>query len=227
MIAAADLVGVWHRSLLRRPGRPDDRATMVTWVQGPRHFVDLRQERAGDHLLTREGFAGRLELDGDTATWHRELDLTPPTGTPDTGRLTLHPTAVGELPGTTDLLVEDGVHAPYVEHWWRDAGPLGARAVCAGGLDPSTHAPVILARAGDWFGLAHGNEVSLGRVEEHQPRQPHQPHRPHQPSRSTEIWRIERSSQPSRIGAVVQLGALHLDAVCGDQSLLPERRPPS
>jgi hypothetical protein len=203
----------------------------VTWVQGPCHFVDLRQRVVAGTPVAQEGFAGRFELDGDLATWHREIDLDPPGGLPDAGRLTLHRRAQGDLAGTTDLLVEDGVHLPYTEHWWRDASPVDgavcatgslagagsvcAGSVCAGGLEPSTGQAVVLVRAGSWFGFACGDEVSIGRVEDGAHDRTHH---------GAALWRVARSSLPRRVGEPLRLDDVRLVAVHGDRALLPRTR---
>jgi len=178
-VELGDLVGRWRRGLLRTPHAPDDRSSDVTWVQGPSRYVDLRLP-AGDPPVTaappaglddvapadllrlagRQGFAGTCRLAGGVASWQRRIDLQPPAPSPDEGRLTLLPRPAGELPGTSDLLVETGVHASYVEHWWRD-GPAGTLpAACASGHDEQGRT-VIVVRAGRFVGLARDRDVAL------------------------------------------------------------------
>lgn len=116
--------GVWRRSLLVRPDGTRDATGFVVWMQGLRHFVDLRQPAgrpcfagvATAHDLTwlqlawmarQEGFAGELVLDGGFVEWRRSLDFQPPSGVPDSARLWFE--------GAT--LVEQGRHAPYSERW--------------------------------------------------------------------------------------------------------------
>ncbi len=123
------LTGVWRRRWIERADGVRDDRTIVFWLQTPELFADIRipAERApcagarelGElddpalrTLLRQEGFAGRTELRGGVCHWHRELDFQPPTGTPDVGRL--------ERRGD-DLLIEEGVHVPYVEEWERVA----------------------------------------------------------------------------------------------------------
>ena len=175
----AQLVGRWRRGLLRAPNTADDVTSDVSWIQGPSRYVDLRlpaglptvtARSAGDLTLTdllllahRQGFAGTFRLAADVAGWHRAIDLQPPAPTPDVGRITLLPRAAGDLPGTTDLLVETGVHADYVEHWWRvvdDGDPPDLRAGCATGRDEFGRA-VVVVRAGRHVALARDRAAPL------------------------------------------------------------------
>lgn len=123
-----ELRGLWKRSLLARPGEPDDVTTLVDWLQGPSLFADLRSpsdrpdfsnvrrlrdlDRARiDWLATQEGFAGCLVAVGDAVEWRRVIDYQPPSEQADAGRLSME----------GDVLVEVGRDAPYLEHWRRDA----------------------------------------------------------------------------------------------------------
>lgn len=153
--------GAWERLLLSLPGQPVDTLTAVTWIQGPRYFVDLRQPhwlrgtvravclaelRMEDAhaLAAQQGFAGTFELSGEIATWVRAIDFQPPADLGDRGRL--------EADG--DLLVEHGVEADYIEYWQRGASAgdpqsMGARFVSVG-----DGCPVIVVRHGARFGYA-------------------------------------------------------------------------
>jgi hypothetical protein len=204
------LIGLWRRGLLRRPGAVDDRTTVVWWLQGPHHYVDLRQPSSPAAGHRSEGFAGVLQVRGGVAVWQRDVDLMPPTGLPDSGRLTLTPHTDADGVGAKDLLVEDGVHEPYVEHWWREPSAAGPSADAAG-RDLRTGAVVVAVRVGPWFGLARGGEISLGRVGELG-------------------WHIERSSLTTQVGRYVALPSPHdvrFDVVHGDETLLRQTDPGS
>ncbi len=121
MTQVHEVRGVWRRSLLLRPDGTRDATGFVVWMQGQRHFVDLRQPAGRPHfdgpdtltapqlawLARQEGFAGELVQDGVFVEWRRALDFQPPSGSPDSARLWFE--------GAT--LVEEGRHAPYVERW--------------------------------------------------------------------------------------------------------------
>lgn len=211
---AGSVLGLWQRLQLSRPGQPVDTLARVDWLQGPVHYVDLRQPAPSPAIKARclaaltheealllaaqEGFAGRLALAGDAAEWLRAIDFRP-SGLGDTGRL--------EARG--DLLVERGIAADYVEHWQREPAPRdavsgSARFTLADGRG------AILVRHGNRFGYARARavpldgplpdlvasakveqaralvdcEVSLGTI-------------------TPRGWRIERSSLPWRVGALL------------------------
>lgn len=125
---ADDMVGLWRRlSLVDADGEMDS-DTEVYWLQSHGLYVDLRIPPARpdftgicdiEHLrpeqlewLARvEGFAGRLTMEDDVATWHRDLDIQPPSSVADVGRL--------EKRG--DAMTEYGVLADYMEEWERTA----------------------------------------------------------------------------------------------------------
>lgn len=121
------LVGLWRRlSITDATGT--DTATEVYWLQthsayvdlrvppgrpdftGYRGYADLSAEQVA-WLATQQGFAGRLSLEEDVASWHRDLDFQPPAPVADIGRLVPH--AQG--------MTEYGVLLPYTEEWVRDA----------------------------------------------------------------------------------------------------------
>lgn len=174
----ADLVGPVRRTLLVAADGTRDTTTTVVWLQGPSLFVDLRipaGERAAvarldgpadletasaevlDALAAREGFAGRFHLDGDLARWDRLVDWHPSTGVLDEGTLARQ----------GDVVVETGVHAPYVEHWRpepADAGDATADAADAAAVllhEDGTGRTGVLVRVGARFGLARGRGVPL------------------------------------------------------------------
>ncbi|MCW2524005.1 MAG: hypothetical protein JWO63_2340 [Frankiales bacterium] len=207
-----ELAGAWRRTRLILPdGSGDADATTVTWLQSTSLYVDLRQpadrpafggatdgdsggfsgeadlsQRQRDWIAGQEGFAGSLNKAGAVFSWRRELDLRPPGAFADEGTLAYQ----GEV------LVEEGIHQPYAEHWTRvDAGNSPRWGVRVSGDGGQLG---LLFRVGDWFGWAHGpggpqsaesgspwarTEISLGLI-------------------SNGEWRIVRSSRPLREGTV-------------------------
>lgn len=172
VVQPADLVGPVRRTLLVAADGSRDTTTTVLWLQGPTLFVDLRLPagepkalgRLGgptdlehappevlDALAAREGFAGRFGLDGDLARWDRLVDWHPQTGVPDEGTLALQ----------GDVVVETGVHAPYVEHWRPEppSDPGDAAAVLL--HEDGTGRTGVLVRVGARFGLARSRPAPL------------------------------------------------------------------
>lgn len=163
----SDLTGAWERRLLVRADGSRDVRTRVDWLQAGTLYVDLRQPREWRpradslHLLgttalralaAQEGFAGRLEDDGDAFTWHRAVDFQPPTGRHDAGRLRYD----------GDLLVEDGVGEPYVEHWERRPDPSTPRiGLLLRDRDGRTG---VLVRTGNFVGWARDRAEPLARA---------------------------------------------------------------
>lgn len=167
----AELVGLWRRrSLVDAHGC--DRSTEVYWLQTHSLYADLRlpANRPGfsgcagihdldypqiDWLARQQGFAGRLLLDGDIATWVRELDYQPPGLDRDVGRLDRRATTMFEY----------GVVRAYTEKWVREPGP--ADQVLALALtDDSTQCFLpprkgMVVVVGDHFMHARGRRVSL------------------------------------------------------------------
>ena len=197
MTQVAEVRGVWRRSLLVRPDGTRDDTGFVAWMQGQRHFVDLRQPAGrprfdGPENLTgpqlawlarQEGFAGELVQDGEFVEWRRALDLQPPSGNPDSARLWFE--------GAT--LVEEGRYAPYVERWEPVGTTLPRIDVSARLREGDRDA--MLVRCDNRFMLMVDApaparrvtecEISLGRV-------------------SGEGWLIERSTLPWREGRVTR-----------------------
>ena len=164
--ALRDVRGAWRRSLLVRPNGDRDFASFVVWMQGARHFVDLRQppgrpcfaevaaacDLTWTHLawMTRqEGFAGELVLDGEFVEWRRSLDLQPPTGDADSARLWFE--------GAT--LVEQGRHAPYLERWEPLLAAPPVRAASARLRRDGREGVVV--RCDGWFMLMLGRHLPL------------------------------------------------------------------
>lgn len=210
------LSGAWSRTLLVSADGSRDTTTRVTWVQAGASYVDVRQpdglpagvplsalDRAQLLLLAeQEGFAGTTSQDGSTCTWTRDVDLSPLQGGADVGLLRME----GEV------MVEDGVDDPYLEHWVRLAPEAPFLAVAL--REVETGAPALLVRCGEHFGWARGRsaslppgtlrelvaaaetddaaralldvEVSVGRV-------------------TGQGWRVERSTLPDRAGTDVHV----------------------
>lgn len=118
--------GLWRRRLLQSGGGAD-RQTTVYWLQTGRLYADIRVPAGRPDcesleaalpptlqaLASQQGFAGHLDVEGEVLSWHRWLDYQPAAPVPDTGRVHFE----------DDVLVEHGVHAPYMEEWVRIEGP--------------------------------------------------------------------------------------------------------
>ncbi len=168
----AHLVGLWRRrSLLDANGC--DRTTEVYWLQTHSLYADLRlppgrpgfsgctgvndldEEQLG-WLAQQQGFAGRLRLDENVATWVREIDFQPPARVADVGRL--------DLRGAR--LVEHGVLTPYTEEWIREEGPVGpvlALALSEESIEQHTlpQRQGIVVAVGEHFMHARARSVQL------------------------------------------------------------------
>lgn len=124
--------GLWRRLALERPDGSGDTASLVLWLQTGTLYADIRlpphrPDFTGvggfadltfaqtTYLAAQEGFAGALHARGRRAHWRRRIDFAPLAGPPDEGRLVR----------SRRMLVETGVHADYVEHWWQE-DPAGA-----------------------------------------------------------------------------------------------------
>lgn len=124
--------GVWRRLSLEAADGTTDTESLVIWLQTPTLFADLRvphsrpdftgvtgfqdvSPRQAAFLATQEGFAGRLHAEGDRARWERRIDFRPLGGPPDEATLVR----------SRRVMVETGIHANYVEHWWCE-DPWGA-----------------------------------------------------------------------------------------------------
>lgn len=236
MLTMSDMQGLWSRSLLVRPDATRDTTTWVAWLQGPTLFADLRQPTGrpsfagvralGDlngeqiaWIAEQEGFAGRLEQDGEYFVWRRALDFQPPAATADSGRLFLD----------RNIMIEEGRYSPYIEHWERSAGPLTPcaaaqirdRACGCEGYLVRVGAAFMYVRAGVRTSLPEGArlvrcldhavsleaarelidcEISFGRV-------------------SGAAWTIVRSSLPYREGAQLDLQLTRSEHRCSTADL--------
>jgi hypothetical protein len=164
-----ELAGLWRRSLLVRADGTRDITTSVSWLQGERTFIDLRQpatlpaaasfgrcrnelSRAGClELAEQQGFAGRLNFDGVYFEWVRSLDFQPPTASAD----------AGSLGWDGNVLVERGRDVAYLEHWQREAA-APPRPVCALKLrDNAEGVQGFLLRIGDCFMFARDRAAAV------------------------------------------------------------------
>ena len=155
-----ELCGLWRRVVLETPGAPPDTTTRVWWLQTPTLYVDLRLPAARrsvpsrttldaasdadlDTLAQQAGFAGQTWLDGTLCRWQRAIDFQPPSGVPDEGRLRID----------DGWIVEDGVHAPYLEVWQREDDSFGdwiAHRWTERPGQPGARVCYLVA-GGDWF----------------------------------------------------------------------------
>ena len=119
--SAARAIGLWRRVVDAVDDGPEDRSTAVFWGQTASRYIDVRipagRPRCGAADLRglseadlavfgrQQGFAGDLAVAGDRFTWHRDMDLQPPSGRPDTGLVRiegalLHEQGEAALPGS-------------------------------------------------------------------------------------------------------------------------------
>jgi hypothetical protein len=98
------LIGAWQRDLLEWDDG-EDRSTQVLWLQSPILFADIRVPAPG--AGESEGFAGHLDVTGQTCRWHRPIDVHPKGGDGD----------VGVIFRRGKRLIECGVHRNYLEEW--------------------------------------------------------------------------------------------------------------
>jgi len=106
-------------------------------------------------LYPQEGFSGYTTVDGYIITWHHEIGYQPPDGTIDIGRF--------EILGGRNVL-EHGVQAVYLEHWWRleqSGGDfLGVKVMRKLG-DGRQRVHEILSVSGDHFIYARNRDFDL------------------------------------------------------------------
>ena len=110
-------------------------------------------------LYSQEGFSGYTTVDGYIITWHHEIGYQPPDGTIDIGRF--------EILGGRNVL-EHGVQAVYLEHWWRleqSGGDfLGVKVMRKLG-DGRQRVHEILSVSGDHFIYARNRDSALQRLD--------------------------------------------------------------
>ncbi|MDE1172158.1 MAG: hypothetical protein PW790_00500 [Parvibaculaceae bacterium] len=160
------LGGLWRRSLIAWPDGREDRSTSVFWLQGPRHYIDLRQPAGRPSFETatcldaldrdqvgwlagQEGFAGLFSIEDGIGEWQRALDFQPWSGTADKGTLAFE----------GDVLVENGIAIPYLEHWHQALSPAPATAFVL--EEAGTGRKGFLVRHGDSFMYARDRAVTL------------------------------------------------------------------
>lgn len=107
MTVPSQFVGAWKRVSLALGDGPPSEDSHVVWVQSDERYADVRVGPRPD------AFAGTADWDGETMTWHHEIDVRPGRP-PDRGRLTFD----------HDFLVERG--DGYVEVWQRIGPPSPA-----------------------------------------------------------------------------------------------------
>lgn len=222
--------GAWERLLLSLPGQPVDTLTAVSWIQGPRYFVDLRQPHwlrgkvqaaclaelgmeDARMLACQQGFAGTFELSGDIATWVRSIDFQPPGDLGDRGRL--------EADG--ELLIEHGVEADYIEYWQRGASADDCHSMGARFVSDGDGCPVIVVRYGSRFGYARARTLPVERNADLAAMIENTDLAAARALLDCEIalgrvtpegWRIDRSSLPWREGALVMGADANLENDC-------------
>jgi hypothetical protein len=125
------LAGVWIRRSISWPDGREDTTTRVWWLQGSPDYGDVRipaprpsfdgvaslQDCSREQvawLHQQQGFAGTLQQCQGAWLWKRELDIQPPGGTRDIGRLRF-------VDNANNVMIEEGVDEPYEEVWERIA----------------------------------------------------------------------------------------------------------
>lgn len=148
--------GLWRRVQLDVPGLRDT-TTWAHWLQTARWHADLRVPDAArtaevlgapghsphPALALQTGFFGRTEVflqpGGERCTWHRQLDVQPDRGRPDTGWMTF------EQP---DVVVETGLNGDFREVWQRIPDSTGRTMVLAERASAVAGAPAPIAPCG-------------------------------------------------------------------------------
>ena len=164
--SAHDLRGLWTRTFLQHHGGEADITSSVSWLQGPRFFVDLRQPadltnferirclRELDATQTLElarqsGFAGEFAYDGTSAHWHRMIDYQPDSGVPDRATMQFE----------NEVLVERGLADRYLERWVRTpASTAPFRGLALRSLGEACRG--YLVQAGEWLMFARDRRVA-------------------------------------------------------------------
>ena len=164
------LWGLWQRTLYRARGGPSDRTTRVFYLQTPRLFADIRvpatrpsfshraaltdlrpDERLA--LARQRAFAGHATVKGSRVSWHHAFDYQPYGGVLASGD-------EGEVAFQGARMIEQGVHADYVEHYLRldgGKGPYLALHAPAEGASPEG----LVVVAGDHFIYARNRRARI------------------------------------------------------------------
>ena len=167
-VSLRDVCGLWRRTQIAWPDGRTDADTEVFWLQGPRHYADLRVPagrpacpgatclRELDWPMLRfmarqEGFFGRLDVVASVGQWHRAFDYQPDTGIADRGALAFQ----------DGILIERGIDLPYVEHWSRRSGAGDVLALSLAAEGEAVRGCLVVA--GDAFIYARGREQALPR----------------------------------------------------------------
>jgi hypothetical protein len=146
-------LGVWRRRLLRTSAG-DDTTTIVHWLQTPVWHADIRIPAtrptfAGARnlndldrpallaLAAQQGFAGVTTVEGDICRWHRRVDIQPPSGFSDVGRIVFE---------NAERMLEHGIEQDYFEIWERVPASTGPWAALA---STTAEGDVWLLRTGD------------------------------------------------------------------------------
>lgn len=165
-ISLHELGGLWRRSLIAWPDGRQDRTTEVFWLQGPSHYIDLRQpagrpsfndvtcldDLSADQinwLAGQEGFAGLFNIEAGIGEWHRAIDFQPWSGTADRGTLAFE----------GDILVEHGIEIPYLEHWHQALAPAATEAYVLEDLEAGLKG--LFVRYGDFFMYTRDRSMKL------------------------------------------------------------------
>ena len=168
------LVGLWRRLSVTTPVGTDT-TTEVYWLQTSSAYVDLRipagrpdfsgcrdyEDLNAEQLAwlaTQQGFAGRLAVEEDVGSWHRDLDFQPPSPVADVGRFQFHERG----------MTETGVLQDYSEEWVRETSSSADRLALKlwhehgpGGILPKRAGYIVVV--GEHFMYARGRLVHLPR----------------------------------------------------------------
>lgn len=168
------LTGVWQRLSFETEDGFRDTTTQVIYLQTPSCYGDLRipgdrpnvRDKTSVHDLTsaemlalseQQGFAGISVVRENVCRWYRYIDYQPPTGLRD----------IGALHWEGEILIEEGIDAPYREEWQRiDDGNgdftaliLPSPTSVLDGDGGRWEASIVTA--GDWFVYARNRETML------------------------------------------------------------------
>lgn len=166
------LTGAWERLWASDDGGPPQNTVNVRNIQTPTLFGDVRIPKGRPRfkkakslrdlsdaelktLYPQEGFSGFTTVSGYITTWHHQITFQPPDGTVDIGRTE---------PQQGRVMIETGVQAKYLEHWWRletgDGWFVGVK-VMRKLPDGTQRLHEILSVAGDHFIYARNRPFDL------------------------------------------------------------------